>query len=459
MSDPSLALGQSILGRYKVEKLLGEGAMGQVFKGRHEHLDLPVAIKVLRGESTPDILGRFEREAKLMARVRHPNTVAVQDYGFLDDGSPCLVMEYIEGESLEDRFERCGALPWQEVLQLGQGLLAGLDALHGAGVLHRDLKPSNVVIAPGDPEVPKLIDFGIARPTDGEGSRITRTGVLVGTPAYMAPEQIMCTKLGPRTDLYSLGLMMYELLTGNLPFPTDSMASVMRRLKDQISAPVTPAGRPPIPPPVSAAVVAACSTDESARPANAREFAMLLRRAGTGQSGRGAPVGTTVTDVTAQSWEAMAPAAPLQERPRPEKRQPRPTRATGKKTVTNTAWDRIRSGDVTSGRRYLLAARLPVSELRNRENRRWLASITEGHGRGFTLGAHLWFALQGAPEDLRAAQRRAEDIQMDLEERFDDDVRVQITLVNEDFVLSGAALVGGAPLPEPVRDLITALNE
>ncbi|MFH1530990.1 MAG: serine/threonine-protein kinase [Pseudomonadota bacterium] len=425
----SLAPGQQVLGRYRVEELLGEGAMGQVFRGLHEHLDLAVAIKVLRGDLTADILGRFEREAKLMARVRHPNTVAVQDYGFLDDGSPCLVMEFIEGEPLDDRLKRCGALPWLEVLHLAQGLLGGLGALHTAGVLHRDLKPSNVVIAPGDPETPKLIDFGIARPTDGEESRITRTGVLVGTPAYMAPEQILCTRLGPRTDLYSLGLVVYELLTGDLPYPTTDMASVMRRLKESIPAPVAPAGRPRIPEAVARAIVTVCSTEERHRPASASDVAALLRRAAADVPERATALRTTVTDGTSPGARA-----------------------------TDAAWDRIQAGDVTGERRYLVAARLPPSRLRSREDRHWLATLTEGHGRGFTLGAHLWFALQGTPEDLRGARRRGEAIRAAIEEHYGETVTVRISLVDGDFTLTGAALVGGAPLPDPLKELITALS-
>ena len=467
MSDVNLSPGQQVLGRYRIEELLGEGAMGQVFRGIHEHLDLPVAVKVLRGDGTPDILGRFEREAKLMARVRHPNAVAVQDYGFLDDGSPCLVMEFIEGEPLEDRLEAHGALPWPDAVRVARGLLAGLEALHAAGVLHRDMKPSNVVIAPGDPEIPKLIDFGIALPTDGEGNKITRTGVLVGTPAYMAPEQILCARLGPRTDLYSLGLMLYELLTGTLPYPTDSMASVMRRLKDTIPAPVAPAGRPPIPEAVADAVVAACATDEDDRPVSARDFAERLEQAAAGDpgssrpgrpTGRALPGGTTITDETSPGREGVKVAVAPPARPTPGTRIGRPRRDGGDRTITDTTWDRIRSGDVGSGRRYLLAARLPPSRIRNREDRRWLASLTEGHGRGFTLGANLWFALQGAPEDLRTAQRRAETMRGAIEERFKDTASVKITLVDEDFALTGAALVGGAPLPDPLKDLIATLS-
>ena len=127
-------------------------------------------------------------------------------------------------------------------------------------------------------------------------------------------------------------------------------------------------------------------------------------------------------------------------------------------TMTGTAWDFIRAGDVTSGRRYLVAARLPSSRLRNRDERRWLADLIEGHGRGFSLGAQLWFALQGAPEDLGAAQRRADRISDALRERFADTVQVKSTLVDDDFAVTGAALVGGAPLPDALRDLITELN-
>ena len=455
----SLQPGQRILGRYRVEELLGEGAMGQVFRGLHEHLDLTVAIKILHAAGTPDILGRFEREARLMARVRHPNTVAVQDYGFLEDGSPCLVMEYIEGEPLEERLKRLGALPWPDAVRLAQGLLAGLEALHAAGVLHRDLKPSNVVMAPGDPEIPKLIDFGIARPTDGEGSRITRTGVLVGTPAYMAPEQILCTRLGPRTDLFSLGFMLYELLTGDLPFPTADMTAVMRRLKEPIPAPVAPAGRPRIPDAVAAVVIAACSAEEKLRPTSARDFAARLDDAARGGTGRALPGGTTCTDETAPGWrDVHLTDIPVARMATPAG-APRRTRETRSETVTDTAWDRIRSGDVASGRRYLVAARFPEARPRTREERRWLAALTTGHGRGFSMGGHLWFALQGDPEDLREARQRGEHIRTALEERFGDSVTVRTTLVDGDFAVTGAALVGGAPLPAPLRDLITSLRD
>ena len=442
--------GGRVLGRYRVEALLGKGAMGQVFRGLHEHLDLPVAIKVLHVASTPDILSRFEREAKLMARVRHPNAVAVQDYGFLEDGSPCLVMEFLNGESLDERLRRIGAMPWHDGLRLAQGLLAGLGALHAAGVLHRDLKPSNVVLS-GDPEVPKLIDFGIARPTDAEDSRITRTGVLVGTPAYMAPEQLLCTALDARCDLYSLGLILYEALSGALPFPSDTMASVMRRLKEDVPAPVARPGLPQIPAPVADAVQAACRTDVDKRPATACELSDLLRQAAMGGPAHGIPAGTTVTDETSPSWEEAADLAAV-----PLARAA--SRSTGQ-TTADTAWDRIQSGGpMAEGRRYLIAARLPPSRIKNRDERRWLADLIQGHGRAFTLGAHLWFAIQGAPEDPLAARRRAMGIQKELRARYADTAKVRATLVDANFALTGAALVGGVPLPGPLQDLITALN-
>ncbi|MBM4371166.1 MAG: serine/threonine protein kinase, partial [Deltaproteobacteria bacterium] len=241
----TLSPGARVLDRYVVEACLGEGAMGRVFRGRHEHLDLAVAIKVLSIGTVPDLLERFRREARLMARVRHPNVVAVQDYGFLPDSAPCLVMELVQGEPLEERLRRTGAMPWPDAVHMGLGLLDGLEALHGAGILHRDLKPSNVILMPGTPEVPKLIDLGIALPVEGASDRLTRTGVLVGTPAYMAPEQILCTRLDERSDLYSLGFLIHEALTGTVPFRADTMASVMRRIREQVPPPVAPRGRPP----------------------------------------------------------------------------------------------------------------------------------------------------------------------------------------------------------------------
>ena len=142
----ALSTGDRALGRYTVGDLLGEGGMGQVWRGEHADLGMPVALKVLLGEKDSVALGRFKREAQLMAKVRHPNVVSVLDYGALDDGSPCIVMEFVRGESLEVRIA-AGVPRWSDALETFRGILRGLGAIHAEGLVHRDLKPSNVVIA------------------------------------------------------------------------------------------------------------------------------------------------------------------------------------------------------------------------------------------------------------------------------------------------------------------------
>jgi serine/threonine-protein kinase len=269
--------GQIVLDRYVVERLLGEGGMGQVYLGRHARLGLPVALKVLTDRSIPDLASRFEREAMLMARVRHPNVVGILDFGLLADGSPCIAMEFVEGESLSDRLKNGGAIPWPQAQQLMLGILAGLEAMHAAGVLHRDLKPSNILILPGRTEMAKLIDFGIAQPTGMDAARLTRTGMVVGTPAYMPPEQILCYPLDERTDVYAAGLILWEMLAGRLPFDVNDVSAVMRRLIEPFPDPDCPANLPPLPAALVTVLASALAAEADSRPANARDFAERLQ--------------------------------------------------------------------------------------------------------------------------------------------------------------------------------------
>ena len=153
-----LVAGTVVLQRYLVLKWLGTGGMGQVYLGRHHKLGFPVAVKVLDREDD-ESPARFAREAHLMARVRHPNVVSILDYGTLKNDDQCIVMEFVEGTSLKDRTADQGAMSWRDAADIVVGILAGLEAIHASGVLHRDLKPSNVLLARGDPEVVKLIDF------------------------------------------------------------------------------------------------------------------------------------------------------------------------------------------------------------------------------------------------------------------------------------------------------------
>jgi tRNA A-37 threonylcarbamoyl transferase component Bud32 len=221
-SDPEI--GSLIAERYRIVELLGTGGMGAVYRAEHLQLAKQVAIKLLRPEisARKDSDLRFQREALAGARLQHPNVVGVIDFGNRADGSLYLVMELLKGESLRDLLDREPRLPWPRALHIARQLLRGLGHAHAQGVIHRDLKPENVHLSNDgeDPDCAKLIDFGIAMLTAGEGSdvRITSAGLAVGTPTYLSPEQAVGGKLGPPTDLYSLSIVLYEMLAGRPPF-------------------------------------------------------------------------------------------------------------------------------------------------------------------------------------------------------------------------------------------------
>ncbi len=202
--------------RYEVESLVGQGGMAAVYRARHRHLGSIHALKVLLVTS-PDVCARLLQEGRVQALLRHPNVVAVHDV-FLVDRAPVLVMEFVDGPSLDQCLGGV-ALPLNEALAVFQGIVAGVGAAHAAGVVHRDLKPGNVLLAPAPTgAVPKVMDFGLVR-TVGLQAGVTRTGDLVGTPAYMAPEQIRDpAAVDTRADMWALGCILYELTTGGLVF-------------------------------------------------------------------------------------------------------------------------------------------------------------------------------------------------------------------------------------------------
>jgi serine/threonine-protein kinase len=224
-SDPEL--GTLIGDRYRIVSLLGEGGMGSVYKAEHLQLAKHVAIKLLRPEisSRKDADARFQREAMAGARLQHPNVVGVLDFGDRPDGGKYLVMELLQGDSLRDLLDRTPQLPWPRAVHIARQILRGLAHAHDQGVIHRDIKPENVYLAHDgeDADFAKLIDFGIAMLTAGEGSdvRLTAAGLAVGTPTYLAPEQAVGGKLGGPTDLYSLSVVLFEMLTGRPPFVAD----------------------------------------------------------------------------------------------------------------------------------------------------------------------------------------------------------------------------------------------
>jgi serine/threonine-protein kinase len=218
-------VGQVVEERYRIEAQLGRGAMGTVYRARHLKVGREVAIKIMHPELTRDaaMVARFEREAAIAARLDHRNVVGVLDVGETPDGQKLMVLELARGETLAAMLAD-GPLAAARVVRLVGELLRGLEHAHAAGLVHRDLKPDNVIVERDDHggEVPRILDFGIAVLRDGDdttaGRRLTETGTVLGTPPYMAPEQALGDAPDPRTDLFALGVMAYELLCGCQPF-------------------------------------------------------------------------------------------------------------------------------------------------------------------------------------------------------------------------------------------------
>lgn len=227
------------VGAYRVHEKLGEGSMGSVLAGEHAIIGRPVAIKVIHRSlaETPAVARRFLCEARAASRLKHPNVVEVTDFGLLDDGRPFIVMERLAGESLERHIERAGALPPRAALLVAREVALALDAAHAAGVLHNDLKPGNVLLLDGateDAPRVKLVDFGAAHLS---GDVDSPDELVIGTPHYMSPERARGEPGDARADLYSLGIALHEMLSGEVPFLADSAHAVLLAQMRQIPPP------------------------------------------------------------------------------------------------------------------------------------------------------------------------------------------------------------------------------
>ncbi|MGN6359253.1 MAG: protein kinase domain-containing protein [Thermomicrobiales bacterium] len=256
------AAGQVIAGRYELRELVGEGGAAYVYRAHDRVLDRPVALKLLRAEygGDRDFVARFQREARAIAAVSHPNIVAVYDYG-AHNGANYIVMQYVDGVDLKALLAREGHLSPRRTIAIADQVLAALAAAHAHGIIHRDVKPQNILVSRADGTV-KLTDFGIARSLDGE--QTTTAGVAFGTAAYMAPEQATGDAISPATDLYAVGVVLYECLTGQLPFAGDTpMQVVAQRL--HAPAPPVRALAPATPAPLAAVFDRALARDPAAR--------------------------------------------------------------------------------------------------------------------------------------------------------------------------------------------------
>jgi serine/threonine-protein kinase len=266
-----------MLGRYQVEKELGHGAMGVVYQGRDPKIERVVAIKTLslaqefEGDQLVEVKERFFREAQSAGRLTHPNIVSIYDAGEESDLA-YIAMEFLSGSDLVRYTTPDALLPLTTVLDLVAQCADALDYAHEKGVVHRDIKPGNIMYDPDSGKV-KITDFGIARITDA--SR-TKTGTVLGTPNYMSPEQALGDKVDGRSDLFSLGVVLYQLCTGHLPFNGDSMASLMYRIVHE-AHPDPGTLRPDLPAPLRKVIHNALGKRPDRRYQTGAKFAQHLR--------------------------------------------------------------------------------------------------------------------------------------------------------------------------------------
>ena len=233
MSQPGI----TEIGKYRIVEQVGEGAMGVVYRATDPVLNRTVAVKVMCDAVArdDDLRGRFLREAQAAGSLQHPNVITIYDFGEVD-GHLFIAMEFVEGQDLEDLANRNVALPFVDKLDIVIDVLSGLAFAHKRGIVHRDIKPANIRI--DDEGRARVMDFGIAHLS---ASSMTRTGIMVGTPAYMAPEQIVGTPVSPATDLFSVGTVLYELLSGSKPFQAESIQSIMYQIVSQPAPPLNSA--------------------------------------------------------------------------------------------------------------------------------------------------------------------------------------------------------------------------
>src|SRR5258707_11240423 len=284
-SDP--LLGQTLAGKYRVEKLIKRGGMGAVYQGKHVLMDKTVAIKVLRPALAvdDDVVARFSREAKAASRISHPHAVSVTDFGESENGIVFLVMEYLDGRTLKEIIRSEGAMSLTRVVEIIRQVTGALDAAHAQGVVHRDLKSDNIMVSQTNGgDWAKVLDFGIAKiqqPASVKDADLTAPNLVIGTPQYMSPEQ--CSQTQPpdaRSDIYSLGVIIYEMLTGRVPFTGETATMIMMQ-QVQDAPPSVLATRPDLPPAVAAVIMRALAKVPADRFQTAGElFAALSSAAG-----------------------------------------------------------------------------------------------------------------------------------------------------------------------------------
>jgi serine/threonine-protein kinase len=275
-------IGRSI-GNYKIARVLGEGGMGTVYLAEHPMIGKRVAVKMLRPDlgTDPGLVSRFFQEAKAVNEIRHPNIVDISDFGHTEDGIVYFVMELMEGQSLRDRLT-AGAMPIDQTITVARQVIDALAAAHRVGIIHRDLKPDNIFLV-NDAELAagfraKLFDFGVAKLLGAKQLQVghkTIDGAVVGTPFYMSPEQALCHDVGASADIYAMGVVIYEMLAGTVPFHAEQLVILLNAILKQ-PAPPPSRLRPSTPPWLDRLVLRCLEKDPEARPRSMEEISAVL---------------------------------------------------------------------------------------------------------------------------------------------------------------------------------------
>jgi eukaryotic-like serine/threonine-protein kinase len=245
---PSNLVGRKIADRYQIDAFVGAGAMGEVYRARQLALGTTVAIKVMHPHlaKEPTFAARFLREAKAASRIDHPSSIRVLDFGEDDGGLFYMVMEMLEGTTLDAVLEKEGTLPVARIVRIASQVLAALAVAHDKGVIHRDLKPANIMLLDGDDDDGEVVrdrvkvcDFGVARLMDAHGERsVTAEGLVIGTPEYMSPEQARGESLDARSDIYAMGVLLFQLMTGSVPFDSETpLGTALMHVNDEPTRP------------------------------------------------------------------------------------------------------------------------------------------------------------------------------------------------------------------------------